>query len=737
MSVTPVGLTGTGRGAGHIANFVSADCSQMWLDGGDHVEVFDMSNPAAPRSLGKFESVASQSANFRVSHDTERDSKGVLWSVGGGGAAGYQLTADPLAPKLVSSTGPAGVNPSPYNDFILHNSKRNGNTLLITEEDYLDTDEVPPGGCRGQGKFETWSIAMRPGGLTPLDTWMTEMNGSDSKASATVNCSSHWFEVSKDLVAVGWYEQGTRFLDVHDPRNIRQVGFYLPANGSTWGAFWSPTDPTRSIVYTADAYLGVDVLRIDRKADLSTMPTSVAPIPTSWFTTPAAYAPLRHVAVRVPVDRRRRRLTFGHRRSPFSRIPISSVHALRADRRGVHRRPVSRLRGAPAGGAGRLRRGDRPLADLPVPGRRRPPARSQVRSDVPPYGDPRGDGPADAAGVALRRSGTSSTPGSSTWSRPTTRASASWCRRPSRRSSSKRFALACRRSSTGCVDGVADTGEFDMLPTLAEPLPVIVIAEMLGVPEADHHLLRPWSADIVKMYELTPAVPAQRDAVRASVEFSEYLRGLARERRSDPGEDLISALVHVVDEGEHLTEDELVGTCVLLLNAGHEATVNSTLLGWWALFRHPDRLKELRADPSLIPTAIEELLRYQTPLPMFERWVLEPFELHGVAIPKGAELGLLFDSANRDPDVFEDPDELRLDRRPNPHLTFGAGIHFCLGAPLGRMELQISFRTLLERFPDMELVEEPNYRPNFIIRGLEGLVVTTGGSRGRGNEGGQ
>ena len=221
-----------------------------------------------------------------------------------------------------------------------------------------------------------------------------------------------------------------------------------------------------------------------------------------------------------------------------------------------------------------------------------------------------------------------------------------------------------------------------------------------------------------------PVGAAQHDAVRASLEFSEYLRGLARERRIDPGDDLISALVHVVDEGEHLTEDELVGTCVLLLNAGHEATVNSTLLGWWALFRHPDRLKELRADPSLLPTAIEELLRFQTPLPMFERWVLEPFELHGVAIPKGAELGLLFDSANRDEDVFDDPDELRVDRKPNPHLTFGAGIHFCLGAALGRMELQISFRTLLERFPNLELVEEPTYRPNYIIRGLEGLLVS-------------
>jgi cytochrome P450 len=276
----------------------------------------------------------------------------------------------------------------------------------------------------------------------------------------------------------------------------------------------------------------------------------------------------------------------------------------------------------------------------------------------------------------------------------------------------------------GLLDDVTGVGEFDMLPTLAEPLPVTVIAEMLGVPEADHHLLRPWSADIVKMYELNPPESSQRDAIRASLEFSGYLRELARERRSHPGEDLISGLVHVIDEGDSLTEEELVGTCVLLLNAGHEATVNATVLGWWALFRNPDRLKELRADPSLVPTAVEELLRFQTPLPMFERWVLEPFELHGVAVPKGAELGLLFDSGNRDPEVFEDPDGLHLDRKPNPHLAFGAGIHFCLGAPLGRMELQISFAALLERFPDLEPVEEPRYRPSYVIRGLEGLRVS-------------
>jgi len=274
----------------------------------------------------------------------------------------------------------------------------------------------------------------------------------------------------------------------------------------------------------------------------------------------------------------------------------------------------------------------------------------------------------------------------------------------------------------GLVDELDGAGEFDLL-RVAEPLPVTLIAEMLGVPEADRHHLRPWSADICKMYELNPSTAMQQDAVRASNEFSAYLRELARERKRDPGEDLISQLALVVDEGEQLTEDELVGTCVLLLNAGHEATVNSTLLGWWSLFRNPNRLRELRADRSLLPNAIEELLRFDTPLQMFERWVLEPFEIHGVEIPRGAELGLLFGSANRDPSVFERPDELDLTREPNPHLSFGAGIHFCLGAPLGRQELQVSFTTLMDRFPNLELVEEPSWKPNYVIRGLEGLLV--------------
>ncbi len=294
-AILPLGLTGSGRGSGHIANFVKSDCTQLWVDGGDHVEVVDLTFPSAPRSLGKFESAASDSDAFRVTHDTELDSTGTLWSVGGGGAAGYRLTADPLAPQLLGTTGDAGRNPSPYNDFILHNSQRRGKTLLITEEDYIDTDEVPPGGCRGQGKFETWDLSrLNKGTITAVDSWETELNGMftsgavDSKAPVTVNCSSHWFDAKDGVATVGWYEQGVRFLDYRTPTDITQVGYYIPANGSTWAAYWSPTDPNGEIVYTADAYRGVDVLKIDSGG--LTGKKVKAPVSNRWFGSPTADA---------------------------------------------------------------------------------------------------------------------------------------------------------------------------------------------------------------------------------------------------------------------------------------------------------------------------------------------------------------------------------------------------------------------------------------------------------------
>jgi cytochrome P450 len=281
-----------------------------------------------------------------------------------------------------------------------------------------------------------------------------------------------------------------------------------------------------------------------------------------------------------------------------------------------------------------------------------------------------------------------------------------------------------QRLTDELVDAVAGAGTFDLLPSVAEPLPVAVIAELLGVPASDRHLLRPWSADICRMYELHPSYEDRRAATRASVEFSDYLRALSRERRAAPTGDLISEMALVLDEGERLSEDELIGTCVLLLNAGHEATVNVTGNGWWALFRHPEALARLHAVPELVPLAVEELMRWDTPLQLFERWVLEDVEIHGVHVPRGAELGLLFGSANRDPATFAVPDELRLDRDPNPHVTFGAGIHFCLGAPLARLELQTSFATVLRRLPRLELVEAPQWKPGYIIRGLRSLRVT-------------
>jgi hypothetical protein len=294
-AILPLGLTGSGRGSGHIANFVKSDCSKAWVDGGDHVEVVDLTIPSAPRSLGKFESAASLSDSFKVTHDTELDSTGVVWSVGGGGAAGYKLTSDPLKPQLLGTTGTAGRNPSPYNDFILHNSQRRGKTLLITEEDYIDTDELPPGGCRGQGKFETWDLSrLNSGEIKPLDTWETELNGMftggavDSKAPVTVNCSSHWFDPKNGVAAVGWYEQGVRFLDYRSPTQIAQVGYYIPANGSTWASYWSPTDPNGEIVYTADAYRGVDVLRIEDGGLTGKKVT--APVRNEWLGGPAVDA---------------------------------------------------------------------------------------------------------------------------------------------------------------------------------------------------------------------------------------------------------------------------------------------------------------------------------------------------------------------------------------------------------------------------------------------------------------
>ncbi|MCI4082768.1 cytochrome P450 [Streptomyces sp. MMS21 TC-5] len=290
----------------------------------------------------------------------------------------------------------------------------------------------------------------------------------------------------------------------------------------------------------------------------------------------------------------------------------------------------------------------------------------------------------------------------------------------------ERLVPAVQRMAGELVGRLLADGGGDLLVTVAEPLPVAVIAELLGVPEADRALLRPWSADICGMFELRPDEETARRAVRASLDFSAYLRELISERRARPGEDLISGLIAAHDEEGRLSEQEMISTCVLLLNAGHEATVNTTVNGWWALLRNPDQLAALRGgrDPEKLSTAVDELMRYDTPLQMFERWVLDDIRVGDTEIPRGAEVALLFGSANRDPARFDDPDALDLVRADNPHLTFGAGIHYCLGAPLARRELEASFGALLaDGIPPLRLVEEPRWRDGYVIRGLERLLV--------------
>jgi hypothetical protein len=276
----------------------------------------------------------------------------------------------------------------------------------------------------------------------------------------------------------------------------------------------------------------------------------------------------------------------------------------------------------------------------------------------------------------------------------------------------------------GLVERSGGTEPVDVLSGMAEELPVAVIAELLGVPEADRPLLRPWSNAIVKMYEYGRTARIEDDAERAAAEFVAYLRKLAADRRRSPGEDLLTHLVTVRDsEGDRLTEDELVTTCILLLNAGHEATVNVSGNGLLALLEHPGQLARLRADPGLLPTAIEELMRFDSPLQLFERTATDDVPLGGITVERGQKIAALLGSANRDPAVFANADTLDVGRADNPHISFGAGVHFCIGAPLARGELQASFGALLSRTSRLELGAPARRRPEFVIRGLQELPV--------------
>lgn len=273
------------------------------------------------------------------------------------------------------------------------------------------------------------------------------------------------------------------------------------------------------------------------------------------------------------------------------------------------------------------------------------------------------------------------------------------------------------------IDRMLEEGEVDLLPAYATPVPVITIAHMLGVPtEMSEHLLN-WSHAMVAMYELGRTREQELRAVQATREFYAYIQQLVAERRRHPADDLITRLIEAEEQGQKLTEHELISSTMQLLNAGHEATVNVIGNGVYALLTHPDQWARLVADPSLSRSAVEELLRFDTPLHLFTRWVLEDLEYRGHAFAFGDTIALLLGSANRDPARFPNPDMLDITRSDNPHVAFGGGIHFCIGAPLARLELDVALSTLARRAPKLELLEQPEYRNAYHFHGLKSLRV--------------
>lgn len=271
---------------------------------------------------------------------------------------------------------------------------------------------------------------------------------------------------------------------------------------------------------------------------------------------------------------------------------------------------------------------------------------------------------------------------------------------------------------------VASKGQFDVIADFAEPLPVKVIAALLGFPDEDEHLLRPWSQAIVKMYEIDPSEQTQLAAQQASHEFAEYVRNLMLERKKNPGTDLISDLAAVEEDGQKLNAQELIATCILLLNAGHEASVNGFGNGFVSLLNRPDQHQLLAKDPyGLANSAVDEFIRFDAPLQLFERTATADVEIGGVMLKEGQKIAALLGSANRDEKVFDRADEMDITRDPNPQIGFGAGIHFCIGAPLARMEMSISLPALMAKYPNLELVTQPVRRPGFVLRGYEKVMV--------------
>jgi cytochrome P450 len=281
------------------------------------------------------------------------------------------------------------------------------------------------------------------------------------------------------------------------------------------------------------------------------------------------------------------------------------------------------------------------------------------------------------------------------------------------------------------IDAVAPTGRLDVIADFAAPLPAIVTAEMLGVPTDDHVRLKSWSADFAEMLGNFQHNPGRIERVLSSVtSLSDYFRNAMRAQRERPGDGLIAAMMAAESNGQRLDEEEIVANLVVTMVGGQETTTNLIGNGVLTLMRNPSALERLRGDDALIPSAVEELLRYESPSQHTARLAPDDVELGGQAIKKGQAVIAVMAAGNRDPGRFADPDRLDLERTDNRHLAFGWAAHFCFGAPLARLEGQIAFRTILKRLPGLALAPDHRlvWRHNLGLRGLEALPVTFGPS---------
>lgn len=276
----------------------------------------------------------------------------------------------------------------------------------------------------------------------------------------------------------------------------------------------------------------------------------------------------------------------------------------------------------------------------------------------------------------------------------------------------------------GLIDAMPAEGAVDLLPAFAQRLPVVVIARLLGVPESMAPQLLAWSNAMVGIYQArrTPAMEVAANA--AARDFAAFLRGHVAERRTRPADDLITHLIAAEEEGSRLSPDELVATCILLLNAGHEATVHTLGNGVKALLEAGEPARML--DPSAVEGTVEEILRFDPPLHLFTRWAYTEVEVMGRRIAAGEQVACLLAAANRDPALWEAPDRFDPRRPARAHLSFGAGLHFCVGAPLARLELQVALPVLFARRPGLRLAAPPCYADLYHFHGLERLMVAAG-----------